>query len=65
VGERRLGRAIGVVTLTPYDHWRRSDAIHHASSGNLERRGTGDIERPATASQQPGALGYFPSPARG
>jgi omega-6 fatty acid desaturase (delta-12 desaturase) len=61
----RLGRAIGVVTLAPYDHWRRSDAIHHASSGNLERRGTGDIERPATASQQPGALGYFPSPARG
>jgi omega-6 fatty acid desaturase (delta-12 desaturase) len=39
-----LGRAIGVVTLTPYDHWRRSHAIHHASSGNLERRGIGDID---------------------
>jgi acyl-lipid omega-6 desaturase (Delta-12 desaturase) len=39
-----VGRAIGVVTLTPYDHWRRSHAIHHASSGNLERRGTGDID---------------------
>src|SRR4029453_17814487 len=38
-----LGRAIGVVTLTPYDYWRRSHAIHHASSGNLERRGIGDI----------------------
>ena len=38
-----LGRAIGVLTLTPYDHWRRSHAIHHASSGNLERRGIGDI----------------------
>jgi omega-6 fatty acid desaturase (delta-12 desaturase) len=38
------GRVIGVMTLTPYDHWRRSHAIHHATSGNLERRGIGDIE---------------------
>jgi omega-6 fatty acid desaturase (delta-12 desaturase) len=39
-----VGRALGVVTLTPYDHWRRSHAVHHASSGNLERRGIGDID---------------------
>jgi acyl-lipid omega-6 desaturase (Delta-12 desaturase) len=39
------------MTLTPYDHWRRSHAIHHASSGNLERRGIGDMELPATVSQ--------------
>src|SRR6476619_1174883 len=39
-----VGRAIGVVTLTPYDHWRRSHARHHASSGNLDRRGVGDID---------------------
>ena len=39
-----LGRAIGVVTMTPYDHWRRCHAIHHATSGNLDRRGTGDIK---------------------
>jgi acyl-lipid omega-6 desaturase (Delta-12 desaturase) len=38
-----LGRAIGVLTLTPYDFWRRDHAIHHATSGNLERRGIGDI----------------------
>jgi omega-6 fatty acid desaturase (delta-12 desaturase) len=38
-----VGRAIGVLTLTPYDIWRRSHAIHHAGSGNLERRGIGDI----------------------
>jgi omega-6 fatty acid desaturase (delta-12 desaturase) len=37
------GRAISVLTLTPYDAWRRSHAIHHASSGNLDRRGIGDI----------------------
>jgi omega-6 fatty acid desaturase (delta-12 desaturase) len=38
-----LGRVIGPLTLTPYDAWRRSHAIHHASSGNLERRGIGDV----------------------
>ena len=30
--------------MTPYDHWRRSHAIHHATSGNLDRRGIGDIK---------------------
>ncbi|ODA66574.1 Fatty acid desaturase [Methyloligella halotolerans] len=39
-----VGRAIGVVTLTPYGFWRRSHALHHASSGNLDRRGIGDID---------------------
>ncbi len=39
-----VGRAIGVLTMTPYDHWRRSHAIHHATSGNLDRRGIGDID---------------------
>src|SRR5207247_6001514 len=39
-----VGRIIGVLTLTPYDFWRRTHAIHHASSGNLDRRGIGDID---------------------
>jgi omega-6 fatty acid desaturase (delta-12 desaturase) len=39
-----IGRAIGTLTLTPYDFWRRSHNIHHASSGNLQERGIGDIE---------------------
>lgn len=38
-----LGRALGVLTLTPFDSWRRSHAVHHATSGNLDRRGIGDI----------------------
>ena len=38
-----LGRVIGVLTLTPYDVWRRSHAIHHATTGNLNQRGVGDI----------------------
>ena len=37
------GRAIGVLTLTPYDVWRKSHAMHHAGAGNLERRGMGDV----------------------
>jgi omega-6 fatty acid desaturase (delta-12 desaturase) len=39
-----VGRFLGVLTLTPYDHWRRAHAIHHATSGNLSRRGVGDID---------------------
>lgn len=38
-----LGSAIGVVTLTPYIFWRDRHACHHATSGNLDRRGVGDI----------------------
>lgn len=38
-----VGRVIGVITLTPYDYWRRAHAVHHATSGNLDRRGVGDI----------------------
>ena len=38
------GRALGVLTFTPYDFWRRTHSIHHATSGNLERRGIGDID---------------------
>jgi len=39
-----VGRVIGVLTLTPYDFWRRAHALHHANSGNLDRRGIGDID---------------------
>jgi acyl-lipid omega-6 desaturase (Delta-12 desaturase) len=39
-----VGRVIGVLTLTPHDIWRRRHATHHATSGNLDKRGIGDIE---------------------
>ncbi len=39
-----VGRVVSVLTLTPYDYWRRTHAIHHAGSGNLDRRGIGDID---------------------
>ncbi len=38
-----LGNAIGVVTLTPHGYWRKAHNIHHATSGNLEKRGIGDV----------------------
>lgn len=38
-----VGRALGVVTFMPYSYWRYTHAIHHATSGNLDRRGIGDI----------------------
>lgn len=38
-----LGAITGVLTFTPYYHWRWEHAIHHSASGDLDRRGTGDI----------------------
>ncbi len=39
-----VGRVLGIVTLMPYSYWRRTHAIHHSTSGNLDRRGVGDIK---------------------
>ncbi len=38
-----VGKVIGIVTLTPHEYWRRAHNIHHATCGNLEKRGIGDI----------------------
>ncbi|AWB49461.1 fatty acid desaturase [Gemmobacter aquarius] len=38
-----VGRCMGVLTLTPYDVWRRTHSLHHAQHGNLDMRGIGDI----------------------
>jgi acyl-lipid omega-6 desaturase (Delta-12 desaturase) len=44
---RRANNATGAITgllnLTPYRHWRWQHALHHGSSGNLDKRGAGDI----------------------
>ena len=37
------GTLTGILTFTPYYHWRHNHAIHHASAGNLDRRGVGDV----------------------
>ncbi len=38
-----LGFISGVLSFTPYQYWRHTHSIHHASAGNLDRRGVGDI----------------------
>src|SRR5579859_6784423 len=40
---RIVGAVTGVLTFTPFYHWRWEHAIHHSSSGDLDRRGTGDV----------------------
>ncbi|MGH7720150.1 MAG: fatty acid desaturase [Gemmatimonadaceae bacterium] len=42
-GNEIIGFATAVLTLTPFTHWRREHALHHAGSGDLDRRGHGDI----------------------
>lgn len=38
-----VGRALGVLTLTPYDVWKRTHSLHHAQHGDLDQRGIGDV----------------------
>lgn len=38
-----IGFVTGVLTFTPFNQWRREHALHHASSGDLDRRGYGDV----------------------
>lgn len=40
---RRVGSVLGVLVFTPGEHWWHSHAIHHATSGNLDKRGVGDV----------------------
>ena len=46
-GSRRanawLGRSIGLLLYAPFHRWRHDHAVHHATAGNLDRRGTGDL----------------------
>ncbi|MBW7456623.1 fatty acid desaturase [Paenibacillus sepulcri] len=38
-----LGTLTGILTFFPYHKWKHEHAIHHATSGNLSKRGTGDV----------------------
>ena len=48
--------SLGVITLFPYAYWRKTHAIHHATSGNLDRRQFGDIETLTVREYQSRAL---------
>lgn len=43
VWNRRVGFWLGVLVFTPSEHWWYAHAIHHATSGNLDKRGVGDV----------------------
>jgi acyl-lipid omega-6 desaturase (Delta-12 desaturase) len=57
-----LGRALGLVVWTPYAKWKHDHAVHHATSGDLDRRGTGDVTTWTVAEYRArgprGRLGY-------
>lgn len=59
---KRVGFWLGVLVFTPGEHWWHSHAIHHATSGNLDKRGTGDVEtltlEEYLSAQWPQRLGY-------
>ncbi len=38
-----VGIILGIITLTPYYKWHRNHKIHHATVGNLDKRGVGDV----------------------
>ena len=38
-----VGFIAGLLTFTPYYHWRWEHSLHHATAGDLDRRGTGDV----------------------
>jgi omega-6 fatty acid desaturase (delta-12 desaturase) len=51
-GNRWLGAVLGVFVLVPFRRWRHDHAVHHASSGDLQRRGVGDIPMLTVAEYQ-------------
>jgi len=57
-----LGRSIGLLLYSPFHRWRHDHAVHHASSGNLDQRGTGDVRTLTIAEYRAlsrrGRLGY-------
>ena len=38
-----LGMALGLLVFSPFQSWRHNHAVHHATAGDLERRGVGDL----------------------
>ena len=48
----RLGTFLGLLLFTPFASWRHSHAIHHATAGDLDRRGVGDVPTLTVAEYQ-------------
>jgi acyl-lipid omega-6 desaturase (Delta-12 desaturase) len=48
----RVGVVLGVIVYTPFQSWRHSHAVHHATAGDLDRRGVGDLPTLTVAEYQ-------------
>ncbi len=61
-GNEWLGIVTGLMLYSPFVRWRHDHAVHHASSGDLDRRGTGDVRTLTIAEYRElpwrGRLGY-------
>jgi omega-6 fatty acid desaturase (delta-12 desaturase) len=59
---RWLGTVCGLLVLSPFVRWRHDHAVHHATSGDLDKRGVGDLPTLTVAEYQQrsrrGRLGY-------
>lgn len=57
-----LGSVCGLLVMTPFARWRHQHAVHHATSGDLDRRGVGDLPTLTVAEYEAlswrGQLGY-------
>ncbi|HMB56199.1 MAG TPA: fatty acid desaturase [Arenimonas sp.] len=47
-----VGACLGLITLFPFGYWKKTHAIHHGTSGNLDRRELGDVETLTVAEYQ-------------
>jgi omega-6 fatty acid desaturase (delta-12 desaturase) len=54
---RVLGIFTGLLVYTPYAAWRHNHAVHHATAGDLDRRGTGDVETMTVAEYEAASPG--------
>src|SRR4051812_26844469 len=57
---RRLGTVLGLLMYTPFESWAHSHAVHHATAGDLDRRGIGDVPSLPGAGDKPRAGGGGP-----
>ena len=55
---RWLGAGLGFLTLSPFNYWRKTHAVHHATSGNLDRREFGAV-RVLTVLEYAGKSGWL------
>jgi omega-6 fatty acid desaturase (delta-12 desaturase) len=57
-----LGALCGLLVLSPFVRWRHDHAVHHATSGDLDKRGVGDLPTLTVAEYRQrsrrGRLGY-------